>query len=215
MLRSVRSYLSLFGKVDERILKAMEKIDRKDFIEDNYYFDDAMPIGYGQTISQPNTVGRMLALLELRKGNKVLEIGTGSGWNAALIGYIVKPGKVLSLERIDELCVKARENIKRYNLRNIKIENKDFRKLKEKFDRIILTAGISYWQEKVIEELVGKILKKNGILVCPYRSGPLLILKNKPFLKKKSLKGKEEKQNAKISKEHTNEEYAFVPLVFD
>ena len=92
MIESVRSYLSSFGKVGENeknILKAMREIDRSRFINSGAYLDTALPIGEGQTISQPSTVARMLQLLDLKKGDKVLEIGSGSGWNASLVGVLV------------------------------------------------------------------------------------------------------------------------------
>ena len=105
MLKSVKNYLSLFGRIgnyEKDILKAMFMIDRKDFISQNIieyaYVDEALPIEKSQTISQPSTVARMLQLLQLKSGDKVLEVGTGSGWNACLIGYLIgEKGSVLSL----------------------------------------------------------------------------------------------------------------------
>jgi len=201
MLESVRVYLSQLGRVDEQVLKAIEKIDRKSFMYENKelaYVDNAVPIGHGQTISQPSTVACMLSLLELKKGDNVLEIGTGSGWNASLIGFLVNPGKVLSLEVVKELAESAREKIKKQGLKNIIVEEKDFRKLKTCFDKIIFTAGISQGKEKIIEEFAQKHLNENGILICPFQSGPLIILK---------------KKDGKIKKDYTKEEYVFVPLV--
>src|SRR3989338_4680223 len=112
MLQSVRNYLSLFGKPSEKILEAMEKIDRKNFMDKNKeiaYEDTAIPIGYGQTISQPSTIARMLSLLNLKNTDEVLEIGTGSAWNSALIGYLSK--KVLTLEIVSELAKISQEKI--------------------------------------------------------------------------------------------------------
>ena len=200
MLKSVENYLSKFGEPDKRILNAMNKINRKDFVEYKKiaYLDESIYIGHGQTISQPSTIARMLSLLKLKKGESVLEIGTGSGWNITLIAYLVYPGKVLSLEIIKELAGKAKKSIKKYKLKNIVIKEEDFRKLKQKFNKIIFTAGISFYQEKEIESFGESHLKQNGILVCPYESGPLLILK---------------KINNKIKKTYTKEEYRFVPLI--
>ena len=106
MLNSVGHYLSNFGENNKKILDAMKKIDRKNFmpaeLKEQAYFVEAMPIGKGQTISQPSTVARMLQLLELKKRDTVLEIGTGSGWNAALIGYLIgKKGKIIRLEIVE------------------------------------------------------------------------------------------------------------------
>jgi len=204
MLTSVCYYLSLFGKPDKKVLEAIEKVDRKNFmlsaLKNQAYLDEAIPIGQGQTISQPSTVARMLQLLELKKGDNVLEIGTGSGWNVVLISYIIgKQGKVLSLEIIDELLKKAKERIKKLKLKNIKIKKQDFLKLKQKFDKIIFTAGISLDKEKLIEKFAYTHLKENGILICPFQSGPLIILK---------------KQKKRLEKNYTREEYRFVPLIF-
>lgn len=215
MLASVRNFLSQFGNPDEKILEAMKKIDRKNFMPENLknfsYEDTAMPIGYGQTISQPSTVARMLSLLELKKGDSVLEVGAGSGWNAALMAWLIQDdhkknsrhnlktgGKVLSLEIVDELVEKARKNIEKTGIKNVEIRKEDFRNLKQKFDKIIFTAGISEEQEKIIEDFAREHLNENGILICPFRIGPLIILK---------------KVKGKIKKDYTIEEYVFVELV--
>lgn len=197
-----------------KILKAMKIIDRRYFVEkeEEAYFDSAMPIGQGQTISQPSTVARMLLLAELKKGQNVLEIGSGSGWDASLIAYLVWPGHVLSTEIIPELTEKARKNFQNLE-KNITPENKErirnvefktYNILKErtqkKIDRVIITAGITEAQEAFMKDFAEKTLNKNGILLCPYTSGPIIILK---------------KEDGKIIKSYTTEYYAFVPLIFD
>ena len=218
MLKSVYSYNSLFVKTKEqeklleRILFAMSVIDRKFFIEENSYLDTALSIGEGQTISQPSTVARMLLLAELQEGDNVLEIGTGSGWNASLIAFLVYPGNVVSIERFTSLKEKAEENIKNLKinlkkektekLNNIRFyaENIFSRKnaWKKKYDKIIITAGIfSEEQERDIENLATNLLKEGGMLICPRTSGPLLIIRKK----------------VKLAKENTKEEYVFVPLL--
>jgi len=199
MLESVEDYLSLFpGSNNEKILKSMKKIDRKDFMgeHESTYENTAIPIGYGQTISQPSTVARMLSLLNLKKSDEVLEIGTGSGWNASLIGELSK--KVLTLEIVKELAEKAEKKIKKLNLKNVKIEQKKLEEVRDKFDKIIFTAGIEINEEKIIEDFAKSHLKENGILVCPFQSGPLIIF---------TLKIK------KIKKNYTREQYVFVPLI--
>ena len=245
MLESVRRFLSQFGKPDEKILKAMEQVDRKNFMPDDLagqsYIDTAMPIGSGQTISQPSTVARMLQLLELRGGDKVLEVGAGSGWNAGLIGFLVgshvptqisqpsvaRPtlclvqkvrqnkltgelvgdeisdkvakfaeGNVLTLEIVEQLIERAKKKLKKF--KNVEIRKENFRKLKEKFDKVVFTAGIIECDEGVIKDFAEEHLNDEGILVCPYQYGPLIVIK---------------KVNGKIVKSYTDEEYVFVPLV--
>jgi len=201
MLESVRDYLSYFNKPFKEILQAMKEVDRIDFmpeeLKDKVYIDTAMPIGHGQTISQPSTVARMLQLLELKKGDSVLEIGTGSGWNAALMGFIVGgQGRILTLEIVRELFENAKQKLKRY--RNVQVEKKVFQKLKEKFDKIIFTAGVSFDKEEVIEKFAKEHLNDNGILVCPFQAGHLIIIK---------------KIDEQIKKEYTKEEYVFVKLI--
>ena len=202
MIKSVRMFLSHFGCVDERILIAMKKIDRKRFVSekfrDNAYIDTALGIEHGQTISQPSTVARMLSLLELKKEDNVLEIGAGSGWNAALIAEIVSKGKVLSLELYGDLVDSAKKRILSIGLRNVDIQKKDFRIVNKKFDKIIFTAGILPDEEGMIVNYAKKHLNENGILVCSLRVGHLIILK---------------KVNENIEASYTDEEYVFVPLV--
>lgn len=201
MLESVRNYLSSFGKPDEKILKAMEKIDRKNFMgknKDFAYEDTSRSIGYNQTISQPSTVARMLSLLKLKKTDYVLEIGTGSAWNAALMGYLSK--KVLTLEVVKELAKKSMAKIKKQGLENIIIKKQDFRKLKQKFNKIIFTAGISPPQEETIKNFAKEHLKENGILIYPYQAGSLVTFNYK---------------KGKIEEDKTKEYYEFVPLILN
>ena len=101
------------------IIDAFEKVDRKDFVpeelKDKAYLNTPLPIGYGQTISQPLTVAFMLELLQPEKGNRVLEIGSGSGWQTALLAHIVSSGgKVFAAELIPELMAFGRKNVAKY-----------------------------------------------------------------------------------------------------
>jgi len=103
-----------------RIIEAFRLIDRKDFVPPDLvavaYTNEPLPIGFGQTISQPLTVAFMLEHLSPEPGDKILDVGAGSGWQSALLAQIVgNKGKVIAIERISELVKMARENIGRYN----------------------------------------------------------------------------------------------------
>lgn len=156
------------GGIREEILKAIEEVDRKDFIlEGNLneaYEDHPLAIGYGQTISQPYTVAFMLQELELKKGDKVLEVGTGSGWNTALISHIIgEKGKVYSVEIVDKLAKSAREKLKNY--KNAVVLNADASYgLSEyaPYNKIILTAA----PKKIAQEFKEQ-LADGGILLAP------------------------------------------------
>jgi len=220
MLNEVQEYNNRYPKEKvARITDAMKVIDRKLFVSagmENTAYDDApLPIGHGQTISQPSTVSRMILLLGIGKGMNILEIGAGSGWNAALLSYIVHPGRVTAVERISLLTNSAKKNIERIKKY---LSNADKNKLSKlilltedalskkssiwenKYDRIIITAGIERDDTKtnsIIKDMASRLLKNNGILICPYTVGPLQIYKKEKRLKK----------------EETSEEYVFVPLL--
>ena len=199
MIKSVKKYLSHFGKPDKKILTAIEKINRKNFMDFNKqlsYEDEAISIGQGQTISQPSTVARFLSLLELKKTDIILEIGTGSAWNAALMAYLSK--KVVTYEIVEQLIQKAKERLKKLKIKNIEIREGDFKETKDKFNKIIFTAGVLKKDENKIDNFAKSHLKNNGILLCPFRFGPLIII---------------QKKNKKIIKDYSQEEYGFVPLI--
>jgi len=103
-----------------RIIEAFEKIKREDFlppkIKDLAEINEALPIGYGQTISQPLVVAFMLEQLQAQPGDKILDIGSGSGWTSALLGEIVgDKGKVIAIEIIPELKEFGEKNVAKYN----------------------------------------------------------------------------------------------------
>jgi len=154
--------------IEEEILKAIEKIDRGDFVLernlDETYEDHPLSIGYGQTISQPYTVAFMLQELELKKGDRVLEIGTGSGWNAALISDIIGgEGKIYTVEIVDELAEKVKEKLKNYkNIIVFKGDASDGLVEYAPYDKIILTAAPLKIAEEFKEQLAD-----DGILLAP------------------------------------------------
>ncbi len=155
-------------KFPKNILDAFAKVKREKFVskglEDRAYEDRALPIGNGATISQPYTIAVMLKLLNLKEGQKVLELGSGCGYVLALISKIVgKKGKTYGVEIIPELVEKAKENIKDY--KNIEIYKGDGRKgLKKEapFDRILISAASERPPQKVLSQL-----KDKGLLVAP------------------------------------------------
>ena len=153
----------------DRIINAFSKIDRKFFVPPEYrehiYIDRPLPIGKNQTISQPSTVAFMLELLQPKEADKVLDIGSGSGWTAALLCNIVgESGTVLGLERVDELVERGQSNIKQFSFPNCQIK-KAGSKLGipgETFDKILVSASA----EEIPEELFAQ-LKTGGVLVIP------------------------------------------------
>ena len=152
----------------EKILDAFSKVKREEFIPNNImamaYEDTALPIGHGQTISQPYTISVMLSLLDLKRGQKVLEIGSGCGYVLALLSEIVgEQGKVYGLEVVKELAEKSKKNLGKYD--NIKVYNRNGSKgLPEKapFDSIIISAAMRNIPEEIMSQL-----KNRGILVAP------------------------------------------------
>ncbi|MFH1642735.1 MAG: protein-L-isoaspartate(D-aspartate) O-methyltransferase [Nanoarchaeota archaeon] len=174
---------------DKRLLKAFESVPRENFISDkkHAYGDFALPIGFGQTISQPTTVMIMTQALELKKGLKILEIGSGSGYQTALISKIIGlSGKIYTTEIIPELANVAKTNLKYY--RNIEVLNYDGsigHEQKAPFDRIIITAACPSIPQPLIEQL-----DNNGILVAPVGSltgGQEMVKLRKPGLKQEFL----------------------------
>jgi len=205
MLRDVYNYNFGFSKKEriDEILEAMYVIDRKYFVDKNPYEDAPQLIGNGQTISQPSTVARMLLLAELEKGDDVLEVGAGSGWNACLVAYLVYPGKVLSIDRVPELIERAKENYSKLEDKirkkmNLKFEERNFFNMKGRFDKIIITAGIHETQEEKIKKRAEELLGEEGIMICPRTFGPIII-------------GRKKKK--KLTFENTRESYVFVPLI--
>jgi len=159
--------LSEKGIIDSGVLNAISKIPRHLFMDsgfiDHAYQDKAFPIGSGQTISQPFTVAFQTQLLEIKKGNKILEIGTGSGYQAAVLCEM--GAKVYTIERIRELYRKTSSFLPSINYYPKKMIYGDgYEGLEEEapFDSIIVTAGASKIPEKLLLQL-----KVGGRMVVP------------------------------------------------
>jgi len=148
-------------------LNAMRAVPRHLFVSEYYrdmaYSDSPLPIGYGQTISQPYIVAFMTAILELDEKDKVLEIGTGSGYQAAVLAELVD--SVFTIEIIRELAVSAEKRLRQLNYKNIRVRHGDGYqgwKTHAPYDAIMVTAGA----ESIPEPLV-KQLKEGGRMIIP------------------------------------------------
>ena len=156
------------GIVDKEVLLAMNGVPRHEFVQEAFhmqaYEDRPLPIGFGQTISQPYTVALMTQFLCLKKGMRVLEIGTGSGYQAAVLSYL--RCKVYTVERIPELFSATRSLLThKMQLKNIYMKRDDGTLGMSEaapFDRILVTAG----GPEIPKPLVSQ-LDDNGIMLIP------------------------------------------------
>lgn len=155
------------GIGDQAVLRAMDEVPRERFVEagfaDSAYADQALPISCGQTISQPYVVAYMTEQLALRPHHRVLEVGTGSGYQAAVLSRLVR--EVVSIERYRTLADQARERLRSLGYDNVEVVVGDgFAGVPEKapYDRIIVTAAA----EEVPQALVGQ-LADDGIMLLP------------------------------------------------
>ena len=158
------------GIKDKKVLDAMGKIPRHlfvdDYLKDRAYADHPLPIGEGQTISQPYVVALMTEALKLKPTDRVLEIGTGSGYQAAVLAEIVK--EVYTIEIRKSLAEKADKRLKDLNYKNIKVKYADGYLGWEEFapfDAIILTASANHIPPPLIRQL-----KEGGRLIIPLGS---------------------------------------------
>ena len=155
------------GIADPAVLTAIENVPRHFFFDSSFlefaYEDKPFPIGAGQTISQPYTVAFQTELLQVRKGDKVLEIGTGSGYQACILAEM--GAKVFSIERQKSLFEKTSKLIPKLGYARIKTFYGDGYKglpAFAPFDRIIITAAAPYIPDPLLEQL-----KPGGIMVIP------------------------------------------------
>lgn len=163
----VRETIASRDVKDADVLRVMRETPRHEFvprpIQRLAYADQPLPIGYDATISQPYIVAKMTEMLEAGKGHRVLEIGTGSGYQAAVLGQLVK--EVYSIEIVPELAARAKETLRRLGQANIHVRQGDgYAGWPEQapFDRIILTAAPPEVPQALIEQLA-----PGGRLVAP------------------------------------------------
>ncbi len=166
-LRMVDDQIVSRGVKDERVLAAMRKVPRHEFLPDAIrgmaYADNALPIGEGQTMSQPYMVALMTELMGLTGCERVLEIGTGSGYQAAVLAELC--GKVFTVERVKPLAEKARLVLDRLGYRSVAIKVYDGTygwKEMAPFDAIMVTAGAPEIPGPLLDQL-----KPGGRMVIP------------------------------------------------
>lgn len=210
--RMVEEQIIPRGVKDKRLLEVMRKVPRHLFVPESLvhqaYEDHPLPIGQGQTISQPYIVAVMTENLQVEKTSRVLEIGTGSGYQTAILGELAQ--MVWTVEIIEELSVRARQMLNRLGYRNIRIRIGDGNKGWPEFapyDRIIVTAAAESFPFKLTEQLTekGRIVVPVGgagsqTLILGIKHGkrvvqrPLMDVVFVPLVRSKPLGGNETKK---------------------
>jgi protein-L-isoaspartate(D-aspartate) O-methyltransferase len=164
----------------DRVEQAFKKIPRSGFLPDYNSSDAALdmplPIGFGQTNSQPTTVKWMLEWLDPQPGDKVLDVGSGSGWTTALLAHLVSPeGHVYAVELVPELVEFGRQNAERLGINNAEFHQAGDRYGLPRFapyDRILVSAAASELPQELLDQL-----KPGGKMVIPIKSDILEIEK--------------------------------------
>ena len=163
----VENQLRQRGITDDRVLDAMSDVPRHLFVDkdllDEAYMDGPLPIGFDQTISQPYIVAFMTEVLKVEQQHSVLEIGTGCGYQSAVLSSLAK--HVISLERIKELAESAQRRLRKLDYSNVDVVHGNGwngYKQKAPFDRIIVTAGANKIPKALLDQLAN-----GGILVIP------------------------------------------------
>jgi protein-L-isoaspartate(D-aspartate) O-methyltransferase len=167
------------GISDPAVLRAMDEVPREHFVEntfvDSAYADQALPIACGQTISQPYVVAYMTEQLGVRGGHRVLEVGTGSGYQAAVLSRLA--GEVVSVERYRTLAEAARKRLSALGYENVEVQVGDgLAGVPERapYDRIIVTAAAETVPDALLEQLA-----EGGVMVLPLgpHAGPQRLVK--------------------------------------
>jgi protein-L-isoaspartate(D-aspartate) O-methyltransferase len=166
-MRIVKTQIQGRGVSDQDVLRAMEEVPRHEFVPDHLkaqaYGDYPLPIGHGQTISQPYIVALMTELLELKSTDRVLEVGTGSGYQAAILARIV--AEVYTVEIVEPLATEARERLARLGFTNVHVLQADGYYGWEEhspYDAIVVTAAPDHIPQPLVQQL-----KDGGHLVIP------------------------------------------------
>ena len=187
---------------DSRVESAIRKVPRDNFVPDSLknraYENEPIHLMEKQTISQPSVVSRMTEWLDLKEGQKVLEIGSGSGWQSAILAKIVGNGKIFTIERHSKLANFAKKNLEKLGIKNVKIILGDGRlglPTESPFDRIMITAACREVPQALLDQL-----SLGGLLIAPVGEDiqSLILLRKTPegIVEIKNQKG-----------------YVFVPLV--
>ena len=165
--RMVEEQIKARGVKDDRVLQAMARVPRHEFVprgeRADAYDDRPLPIGHGQTISQPYIVALMTEQARPKPEHKVLEIGTGSGYQAAVLAELVK--EVYTIELVPELAGEAKERLKGLGYKNVHARAGDGYKgwpEAAPFDAVVVTCGADHVPEPLFEQL-----KPGGVLVIP------------------------------------------------
>lgn len=188
------------GEADRRIRAAFEAVRREDFLPQdqkaNAPLDRALPIGHQQTNSQPRTVLNMLHLLGVEPGQRVLDVGSGSGWTTALLGHLVGPtGRVMGVELVPELVAWSHENLQGYAMPWAGVEQAREGELglpeAAPFDRILVSAEAGELPKTLVDQLA-----YGGLMVVPVAGRMLSV----------------ERRSATDVVLHRHGHYSFVPL---
>jgi protein-L-isoaspartate(D-aspartate) O-methyltransferase len=186
--------------LEQRITAAFEAVRREDFLPPeqraNAALDRALPIGYDQTNSQPRTVANMLVLLAVEPGQRVLDVGSGSGWTTALLGTLVGPeGRVVAVELVPELVEWSRANLASYAMPWVSVRRADRRQLgvpeEAPYDRILVSAEARELPQQLVDQLA-----EPGLMVVPVAGRMLTV----------------ERRTGQELRVRKHGHYAFVPL---